>query len=183
MRSLMIMVAAGVTAGLAGCTSIPSTMSVGDYCANPNNANENVCRLNVEINGNSTAIADTNMSLNSARILTDKAISAAADAQATADAAMSAAQRAQATADRALLEGEDLACTTRTINNSNIGTCQPNYELVACTQTRYTTRSGGLSFLRELNSEQCRFNSRVLEMQVRCCTTDSLQMSTASAIN
>ncbi|GAB5459789.1 MAG: hypothetical protein Hens3KO_28190 [Henriciella sp.] len=183
MRSLMIITAAALTAGLAGCTSIPGDMSVGDYCANPSNTQENVCRLKVEIDGNSTALSETNLSLNNARSLADNAISAAAEAQATADAAMTAAQRAQATADRALLEGEDLACTTRTINNSNIGTCEAGYELVSCTQTRYTTRAGGLSFLRELNSEQCRFNSRVLEMDVRCCTTDSLKMSTASAIN
>ena len=26
-----------------------------------------------------------------------------------------------------------------------------------------------MSILREINDEQCRFNSRVLEMQVRCC--------------
>jgi hypothetical protein len=36
-------------------------------------------------------------------------------------------------------------------------------------QTRYTTSAGGLAILRSINDTECRFNTRVLEMQVRCC--------------
>ena len=186
MRSLMIMASLGLAASLAGCASIPNGMTVAEYCANPDKANENVCRLKVEIDGNSTALADTNMSLNKARMLANNALSAATAAQTSADQAMSAANRAQGTADRAMsmaLQDDDLTCTTNTIQKTNIGTCQPGYTLMGCSQTRYTTRSGGLSFLREVNSERCRFNSRVLEMQVRCCKATTLQTSVSYPTN
>lgn len=175
MRSLIIMASLGFAATLAGCQNLPSDMSIADYCADASNAQESVCRLKVEIDGNSTALADTNMTLNQARAVADSAVSAAAAAQASADSAMSAANRAQSTADRAMtLAGEDgLDCKTNTIQKTNIGTCDAGYTVMSCTQTRYTTRAGGLSFLREINDEQCRFNSRVLEMQVRCCTADA----------
>ncbi len=182
MRSLIILASAGLATALVGCTSIPSTMSVADYCANPDKASENVCRLKVEIDGNSTSLSETNMSLSKARAMADSAVSAAAAAQAKADSAMSVANRAQSTADRAMsaaLREKDLVCTTNTIQKTNIGTCQPGYTLMGCTQTRYTTRAGGLSFLRELNDKECRFNSRVLEMQVKCCTAASVTRMSA----
>lgn len=168
MRSLFIMAGIGLAAALAGCQNIPADTSIADYCANANNADESVCRLKVEIDGNSTALAETNMSLSEARSLADNAIQAAADAQASADEAMAAAAAAQASADAALEQG-DLDCVTNVVQKSDIGTCDPGYTVMGCSQTRYTTRAGGLSFLREVNSEQCRFNSRVLEMHVRCC--------------
>ncbi len=181
MRSLTLLASIGFAASLAGCMSIPSTMSVAEYCANPDKANENVCRLKVKIDGNSTALTDTNMSLNKARMIANSALSTANTAQASADAAMGAASRAQGTANNALslarsaMLEDDLTCKTNTIRNSKVGTCEPGYTVMGCSQTRYTTRAGGLSFLREVNSEQCRFNSRVLEMQVRCCTAGSVQ--------
>lgn len=153
--------------GLAGCQNlIPQEMSVADYCANPDKAQENVCRLKVEIDGQSTALSDTDMRLSDARGVADSAASAAAQAQATADAAMQRAEEAMAKTD-------EMVCETRTVQKTDTGTCRPGYTLTSCTQTRYTTRAGGLSFLREINDEKCRFNDRVLEMQVRCCNTAS----------
>lgn len=153
--------------GLAGCQNlIPQEMSVADYCANPDKAQENVCRLKVEIDGQSTALSDTDMRLSDARGVADSAVSAAAQAQATADAAMQRAEEAMAKTD-------EMVCETRTVQKTDTGTCRPGYTLTSCTQTRYTTRAGGLSFLREINDEKCRFNDRVLEMQVRCCNTAS----------
>ena len=152
---------------LAGCQSlIPQEMSVADYCANPDKAKENVCRLKVEIDGQSTALFDTDMRLSEARSVADSASSAAAQAQATAD-------EAKAAAEAALAKTDEMVCETRTVQKSDTGTCRPGYTLTSCTQTRYTTRAGGLSFLREINDEKCRFNDRVLEMQVRCCNTAS----------
>jgi|TARA_R110002020_G_scaffold474460_1_gene705937 hypothetical protein len=152
---------------LAGCQSlIPQEMSVADYCANPDKAKENVCRLKVEIDGQSTALSDTDMRLSEARNVADSATDAAARAQATAD-------EAKATAEAALAKTDEMVCETRTVQKSDTGTCRPGYTLTSCTQTRYTTRAGGLSFLREINDEKCRFNDRVLEMQVRCCNTAS----------
>lgn len=176
MRLVKLAATAAIAAGLAGCMSIPKSQTVAEYCANPKKANENVCRLKVEIDGNSTALADTNMSLNKARMIADTSLRAANEAQASADRAMNAANGAQNTANgamslarSAMLKEEDLFCKTRTVQKSNTGTCEPGYTVMGCTQTRYTHAAGGLSFLRDVNDKQCRFNSKVLEMQVRCC--------------
>lgn len=168
MRIKSFLVGSMLAATLAGCaTGLPSDMTVADYCANPDRATEDVCRLKVEIDGNATALAETNMSLRDARQISDSALSAAADAQASADAAQSRADAAYSLAEH--LSEKDLDCKTTTVQKSDTGTCAPGYTVMGCVQTRYTHRAGGLSFLRELNNEQCRFNSRVLEMQVRCC--------------
>ena len=67
------------------------------------------------------------------------------------------------------LNMSDLDCMTNTINQSAVGSCPTGYTVMGCSQTRYTHAAGGLSFLREVNNDQCRFNSKVLEMDVRCC--------------
>jgi hypothetical protein len=77
------------------------------------------------------------------------------------------ANRAQDTADRAM--ARNVACVTRTLNNTRTGTCDPGYTLTSCTQTRYTTRAGGMAIMRSINDTQCRYNAQVLEVQVRCC--------------
>ena len=149
---------------VSACMNIPNEMTVAEYCANPKKANENVCRLKVEIDGQSTALADTNMRLSDAFKLT-------ADAQATADSAKADAAAAMAKAEEAL--DNPMVCETRTVQKSNIGTCREGFTLTSCQQTRYTYRAGGPSILREINDQQCRFHDRVLEMQVRCCGTAS----------
>ena len=164
MSKMKLLAGVWAAAILAGCQMIPAGQTVAEYCANSDNADEAVCKLKVEIDGNSTALADTNMSLSEARSMADSATRAAAAAQASADAAQASADAAMS-----LAESKQVQCETRTIQNTDTGTCRPGYSLTSCTQTRYTTRAGGLSFLREINDEKCRFNSRVLEMQVRCC--------------
>jgi hypothetical protein len=159
-----ILIVAALAAGLAGCMGIPREMTVAEYCANPKKANENVCRLKVEIDGQSTALADTNMRLSEARSVADNALSAAGRAQSTADGAAATAAEALNRAN-----SNRVVCETRTIQKTNTGSCRPGYTLTSCTQTRFTYRSGGPSILREINDQQCRFNDRVLEMQVRCC--------------
>lgn len=168
MRIKSILVGSMLAFTLAGCvTGLPSDMTVAEYCANPDNASEDVCRLKVEIDGNATTLAETNLSLRDARQMADSAMTAANSAQAAANAAQSRADEAYSLATH--LSEKDLDCKTTTVQKSNTGTCEPGYTVMGCVQTRYTHRAGGLSFLRELNNEQCRFNSRVLEMQVRCC--------------
>ena len=51
---------------LAACQS-RENVTVADYCADPDRAWENVCQLNVEINGTKTALADTDLRLSEAR--------------------------------------------------------------------------------------------------------------------
>ncbi|ANP46427.1 hypothetical protein [Candidatus Viadribacter manganicus] len=77
------------------------------------------------------------------------------------------ANRAQATADQAM--ARNVVCVTRTMNRTRAGTCDPGYTLTGCTQTRYTSRAGGMAILRSVSDSECRFNGQVLEVQVRCC--------------
>lgn len=158
---------------VTACAGLPNGMTVADYCADGSKAMEDVCQLKVEIDGNSTAIAETNMSLRDARMVADRAMTAAGSAQASADRAGDLATEAMRRANSAFGRMENLTCETRTIQKTNIGTCDPGYTLTSCTQSRYTTRSGGPSILREINDQQCRFHDRVLEMKVRCCKTTS----------
>lgn len=163
---------------LTSCAGIPRDMSVAEYCADPSNSFENVCRLKVEIDGNYTALTETNMSVREARSVADRAIAAARAAQVSADRANSLAAQAMQRANAAYGKVDELDCTTRTIQKTNIGTCEPGYTLMSCTQSRYTYRAGGPSILREINDEQCRFHDRILEMKVRCCRTLEGQTST-----
>lgn len=180
MRSGLILLIASSAIGLAGCAGIPKEQTVAQYCSDADNAYENVCRLKVEIDGNATALADTEMRLGEARRIADSALRAAGSAQTSADRAQDTADRALSLASNAMLKEENLVCETRTIQKSAVGTCQPGYTVMGCSQTRYTHRSGGLSFLREVNNQQCRFNSQVLEMQVRCCTAAPTQRTLSS---
>ena len=149
---------------VSGCMNIPTDMTVAEDCANPKKADENVCRLKVEIDGTSTPLASTDMRLADALKLT-------ANAQATADSAKADAAAAMAKAEEAL--ADTMVCETTTVQKSSTGSCREGYTLTSCNQTRYTYRAGGPSILREINDQQCRFNDRVLEMQVRCCGTAS----------
>ncbi len=156
MRMMGITVAAlGVAALVSGCQTVPKEMTVMEYCSNAKNANKDVCKINVELDGQKRALADTNMSLSRARAIADEALSTATSAKSTAE--------------QALAREDDVHCETRTFNRVNTATCSSGYKVVSCTQTRYTKRAGGPSIMREINDEQCRFNDKVLEIQVRCC--------------
>ena len=162
--------AATIVAGLMVACQSPDNISVADYCADPDKTWDNVCQLNVDLNGTKTALADTDLKLTEARSLASSAMSAAEGAQATANSAQATANEAHSMASNALSSIDDLHCETHTINKTDTGSCPVNYRLMSCSQTRYTHRAGGLSFLREINDQTCRFNARVLEMKVRCCT-------------
>ena len=45
------------TALLAGCQMIPAEQSVAEYCANPDKAGEAVCKLKLEIDGNTAKMS------------------------------------------------------------------------------------------------------------------------------
>ena len=147
-------------------STLPSDMRVADYCAAAENANEGICQVSLELDGQKKALSDTNLRVSEARTLTDQALNISR--QAGQDA-----RDAKSMASAALNRSSDLSCKTVTVQKSDTGTCGEGYTLMGCTQTRYTHRAGGLSFLREVNNKSCRFNSRVLEMQVRCCATNA----------
>jgi hypothetical protein len=86
----------------AACQQIPDEMSVVEFCSNPDNLNKDVCKVNVEIDGQKRALAETNMSVGQARQIAENALARANAAQATADKAMSA----------------QLHCETRTIQRA-----------------------------------------------------------------
>lgn len=155
MTKFKVLMAAVAASFAAACQAIPDDMSVAEYCADESRANKDVCKINVELDGQKRALAETNLTVSQAR--------------AVADAATSKADEALSVANAALAREDDVYCETRTMNRTSVGTCSPGYKVVSCTQTRYTTRAGGLSFIREIDDEKCRFNSQVLEVQVRCC--------------
>jgi hypothetical protein len=94
-------------------------------------------------------------------------------AQTRADQAMHMAEDAMTMANSANAAAnalDNLHCETNTINQTDTGSCPANFRLMSCTQTRFTHRAGGPSIMRDINDKTCRFNTRVLEMKVRCCT-------------
>lgn len=163
MNLKIIAVAAVMGLAAAACQQIPEDMSVVEYCSNPDNLNKDVCKVNVEIDGQKRALAETNMSLSQARQIADNALAKANAAQATADEAKAAANAAMTQAA--------FNCETQTVQRSKTGSCPSGYKVQSCVQTRFTYRAGAPSILREINDDSCRFNDKVLEMQIRCCTT------------
>jgi hypothetical protein len=145
----------------AGCQQIPESMSVAEYCADANHATKDVCKINVEIDGQKRALAQTNMTLSEARMVANDALSRASAAQAAAEQAQAMATAAQ--------KASVMNCETKTVQRSKTGACAPGYKVQSCVQTRYTFRAGAPSILRAIGDDGCRFQDKVLEMQVRCC--------------
>jgi hypothetical protein len=142
MRStfLRLAVLAGLALGAAGCMNHTRDATIADYCSDPRRANYDLCKQHRDI----------------------------MQVDARAGQAQASADRAQATANQAM--ARNLNCKTSVVNRSRTGSCaDPGFQLTSCVQTRYTRRAGGMAILRSINDDQCRFNSRVLEMQVRCC--------------
>jgi len=144
MRIASILAVAVLGLTLGACANRTGDMTIAEWCAqDPGRANTDICKQHADTeNVRSTLgqrIAET----------------------------LGIAQRAQTTADAAM--ARDISCVTRTLNRTRTGSCDPGYTLTGCTQTRYTTRAGGMAILRSVNDTECRFNSQVLEVQVRCC--------------
>jgi hypothetical protein len=142
---LIGLIAAATLAALAtGCANRTGDMTIADYCSNPDHGNYDVCKQHRDVEGVRTTLGDR---------ITDL---------------FGRTEHAQATADQAL--ARNITCTTHTIRNRQTGSCsEEGYTLTSCVQTHYTRRAGGMAILRAINDSECRFNSRVLEMQVRCC--------------
>ena len=167
-RLILIAAALGLAALAPACANRSGDQTSAEYCADPNRAQEDVCEVHAEMRASDIGLGE--------RI--GQALGLATDARDRAD-------RAQSTADNALAmtSATELTCVTRTLRNQQMGTCDPGYTLTACTQTRYSTRAGGMSILREVTDERCRFNTQVLEMQVRCCYAGATPPPSTSAIS
>jgi hypothetical protein len=159
MRALYVTLFAAIAAlSVTGCNHALKNTQLSEYCSNEKNADTDLCALNGEFAKDRQAIAA---------------------AQSTANDAKSAAAAAQSTANEA--NAKQVNCTTTTLNRVNAGSCGAGYTLVGCTQTRYTKRAGGMAILRNVTNEACTYNSRVLEVQVRCCQVGAPMPVSATA--
>lgn len=146
MKITRLLIVAGIAVLAAACaTGHTGNKSLEAYCAIEGNTDTDICKVN-------TAAVNRD---NATRAVADKGV---------ADAA-----RAQSTADQALARQDGVYCETRTLNRTDTGTCSAGYTLVGCAQSRYTTRSGGPTVMREMDDTHCRFATRVLEIKARCC--------------
>ncbi len=172
-----IAAAAALALAATACQAIPEDMTVAQYCAQPDKTNTDICKINVEIDGERRQLADTNMRLSQARTIADNALARANSAQASADAAMAAATDAK----NSIATQAAFNCTTKTVQRSKTGSCGEGYKVQSCVQTRFTYNAGAPSILREISDTGCRFNDQVLEMQIRCCTTGPAPVATETA--
>jgi hypothetical protein len=155
MNLIGMFAAAALAAFAAGCASRTGDQTIAEYCADPDHGQYDICKQHRDVEGVRTSLGDRIADL------------------------FGRTERAQQTADQAL--ARDMSCTTHTIRNRQVGSCsQPGYTLTSCVQTHYTTRAGGVSILRSINDTECRFNTRVLEMQVRCCHVGADTADTAT---
>lgn len=159
MRLLTLAVVVGLTSLIGACQSIPRDMTVAEFCQNERNQYDSICKLNSETN---TRIAATDMRVSEARAI---------------------AEQARIAADAANARQDQMYCETRRLRNTAVGSCSSGYTMTSCTQTRFTTRSGGPAIMRSINDQQCRFNTPVLEMQVRCCMAGAAPAPTEAVVN
>jgi hypothetical protein len=144
MRIASIFAAAALALLATGCASRTGDMTIAEWCAaDSSRVNTDICKQHQDTENVRVTLGD--------RIA----------------GVLGVANRAQATADQAMTR--DVRCVTRTLNRTRTGTCDPGYTLTGCTQTRYTSRAGGMAIMRSVNDTECRFNGQVLEVQVRCC--------------
>ena len=140
MRIATLFAALAVTLLAGACANRTGDMTIAEWCgADPGRANTDICKQHQDTVSLGERVANV--------------FGIATRAQQTADAAMS----------------RNVVCVTRTLNRTRAGTCDPGYTLTGCTQTRYTTRAGGMAILRSVSDTECRYNAQVLEVQVRCC--------------
>jgi hypothetical protein len=144
MRIASVIAAAALALFAAGCANRTGDMTIAEWCAaDAGRANTDICKQHRD-----TEEVRTSLGQRIAEVF-------------------GVANRAQATADQAM--AREIVCVTRTMNRTRTGSCDPGYTLTGCTQTRYTTRAGGMAILRSVSDTECRYNGQVLEVQVRCC--------------
>lgn len=144
MRIASIFAAAALALLAAGCANRTGDMTIADWCAaDASRADTDICKQHADTENVRTSLGE--------RIA----------------GVLGIANRAQTTADEAM--ARNVVCVTRTMNRTRTGSCDPGYTLTGCTQTRYTSRAGGMAILRSVNDTECRYNAQVLEVQVRCC--------------
>lgn len=144
MRIASILAAAALAMLATACANRTGDTTIAEWCAaDAGRANTDICKQHADTENVRTSLGE--------RIA----------------GVLGVANRAQSTADQAM--ARNMVCVTRTLNRTRSGTCDPGYTLAGCTQTRYGAQAGGMAIMRSINDTECRFNGRVLEVQVRCC--------------
>jgi hypothetical protein len=141
---IAFIVAAGALAFLAAGCDRTGDQSIADWCAaDANRANTDICKQHAD-----TEDVRTTLGGRIAEVF-------------------GVAHHAQDTADQAM--ARNVVCVTRKLRRVQSGACDPGYTLTSCTQTHFGNRAGGMAIMRTINDSECRYNQRVLEVQVRCC--------------
>src|ERR1700755_1288452 len=125
MKLTMMVAVSAVAMALGACQSIPKEQTLAQYCGDVKHADKDVCKVNVEIDGQKTALASTNMSLSQARAIADKALAQANTAQQTA---LQAQQTAQTVMDAQ--KAGSFNCETKTIRRNSTGSDSPGHQRV-----------------------------------------------------
>lgn len=156
MRFLLLAALLLLPAGVGACASRSGDQSIAAYCAEPGHANQDICKVQANVESTRGDVRRNREDLDATRAVADRADRNATEAL------------------RAAAESKDsLTCVTRTLRRTDIGRCEPGFVLTSCSQSRFTTSAGTTTVLRDINDEQCRFATRVLEMKVRCCHVGS----------
>jgi hypothetical protein len=67
-----IVAATAFALAVTACQALPEDMTVAQYCARPDKANMDLCKMTFEIDGERRRLADTSMRMSEARTITDK---------------------------------------------------------------------------------------------------------------
>lgn len=155
MRIIMVLAAFSAALGVGACANRSGDQTIAAYCGIAKHAGEDLCKVHRDVESTRAEVKRNREDLDATREVADRA-------DRTASEALGLAQQANA-------RGQNLSCNTRTLRRTAVGSCENGYVLTSCSQSRYTTRAGGATVLRDINDQQCRFATRVLEMKVRCC--------------
>jgi hypothetical protein len=144
MRIALVLAAIGAALTLGACANRTGDQTIAEWCAeDAGRADTDICKQHADTEGVRSTLSNRIAEV------------------------FGVANRAETKADQAMTR--EITCVTRQLNGTRVGTCDPGYSLTSCVQTRYTTRAGGLAIMRSIDDTECRFNGRVLEVQVRCC--------------
>lgn len=165
MRFALIAALILLPAGVGACASRSGDQTIAAYCADPKRSDHDLCKVHADVEATRGDVRRNRADLDVTREVADRA------------------DRNSTEALRLAGEAKDnLTCVTRTLRRTDVGACEPGFVLTSCSQSRYTTRSGGPTVLRDINDEQCRFATRVLEIKVRCCHVGNTPPLTTASV-
>lgn len=167
MRVILLLAAFSAALGVGACANRSGDQTIAAYCGLAKHTGEDLCKVHRDVETTRADVKRNREDLNATREVADRA-------DRTASEALGLAQQASQ-------RGQNLSCVTRTQRRTDTGSCESGYVLTSCSQSRFTTRAGGTTVLRDINDQQCRFATRVLEMKVRCCAVGAPAITEVAA--